>query len=392
MIDEKRKIAIYISSLDSGGAQRAVSNLSLSLNLDYYQIYIILNENKIKYNFHGEIICLNVPQKSKNSLFKIYHFTKKILKIRKIKKRYQFDVVVSFLPSQNIINILTKFNEFNVISVRNHMTERLKINNSRLMNLLMKFLYKSADRVVAVSQGIKEDLVNNYKISHEKIKVINNLLKESIQSRPIESSNEKILLKLRDKKILVNVGSLGNQKGQWHLLRIFKELTLKMNNIHLIIIGDGPLKNLYIDFIEKNQLRKCVTIIEYTRNPFYVLSKSYAYIHTSIYEGFPNAIIEAASQGLPIVTSYFLSGIEDLLDNANSDHSNEILLTHKLSKKIDLSNQPLDISESEMFTKLTILLKDEKLKEEYSLKALKIADKFHHDKILPLWDEIFNNY
>lgn len=390
MIDKRRKIAFYISSLDSGGAQRAVSNLSLSLNLDYYQIYLILNENKIKYNFHGQIISLNVPPKNKNNLYKIYYFSKKILKIRKIKKKYKFDVVVSFLPSQNIINILTKSNEFNVISVRNHMTERLKINNSRLMNLLMKFLYKNADKVVAVSHGTKEDLANNYKISHEKIKVINNLLKETIHSRPIERSNEEILFKLKDKKILVNVGSLGNQKGQWHLLRIFKELALKINDIHLIIIGDGPLKNLYHEYIIENHLQKNVTIIEYTQNPFYVLSKSYAYVHTSIYEGFPNAIIEAASQGLPIVTSYFLSGIEDLLDNPISDYSNEILITHKLSNKINLNNQPLDISESEMYSKLTKLLKDEKLRREYSLKALKIADKFRYNKILPLWDEIFN--
>lgn len=90
------------------------------------------------------------------------------------------------------------------------------------------------------------------------------------------------------------------------------------------------------------------------------------------------------------MTSYFLSGIEDLLDNPISDYSNEILITHKLSNKINLNNQPLDISESEMYSKLTKLLKDEKLRREYSLKALKIADKFRYNKILPLWDEIFN--
>lgn len=388
MNPSKKKIAFYISSLDSGGAQRAVSNLSLSLDQSRYDIFIIINENKIKYAYRGQIISLDMPPTRTKSL-KGIRFFQKILKLRKLKKTKKFDVVASFLPSQNIINILTKQSENNIISVRNHMTERFKINKSSIIKFLIKIYYRKAEKIVSVSQGIKEDLVENFSIQENNVTVINNIINNDITFSPIEINIKNLLDELSRKKILVNIGSLGNQKGQWHLLRVFKKLSFRYDNIHLIIIGDGALKSQYENYIFDNKLDQKVSIIEYTHNPYYVLSKAYLYIHTSIYEGFPNAIIEAANQGLPIITSYFISGIEDLVNSEDPFSSEEILLSKKLNKTFSLTDEPLSQSETKIYENIEMLIDNEKLRNEFSMKSLNIAKRFDYEKILPLWEKLF---
>ncbi len=105
---------------------------------------------------------------------------------------------------------------------------------------LIKILYPKADIIIANSKGVKNDLIENFQIPEEKIKIIHNgynieaILKKSKEDLT-EDEN-----KVFDHPVIINIGRLSPQKGQKHLIRIFSALTEK--DLKLVFIGEGEQK------------------------------------------------------------------------------------------------------------------------------------------------------
>ena len=89
----------------------------------------------------------------------------------------------------------------------------------------------------------------------------------------------------------------------------------KNNNINLILIGDGSKKKGLEHYIQKHKLNKNVQIISGITNALPYLKKANLYICTSHYEGFSNVLVEAITVNLPIISTYFKSGLSELLLN-----------------------------------------------------------------------------
>lgn len=107
---ENKKIAVVISSLRKGGAERIVSDLTLNLPQNW-DIDIILNGSKenIEYSFRGNIITLGMkPQKNKLDIVYQYNvLIKRIFLLKKLKKKNNYAVCISFMDSANVANILS---------------------------------------------------------------------------------------------------------------------------------------------------------------------------------------------------------------------------------------------------------------------------------------------
>jgi glycosyltransferase involved in cell wall biosynthesis len=142
--------------------------------------------------------------------------------LRKIKEERNFDYVISFLPNADIINTYQNLTEKTFISVRNHPSKSLKGFYGNLYKVVTRQLYKHADRIIAVSNEIKKDLVLNFQIPGKKIEVIYNSypIDEIISySKEGLDHDEEILFK---GPTIVSVGRLSKQKGQLHLLRLLR--------------------------------------------------------------------------------------------------------------------------------------------------------------------------
>ena len=75
---------------------------------------------------------------------------------------------------------------------------------------------------------------------------------------------------------------------------------LQKNNIFLNILGDGKLKNQYNYYIRKNKISCKITSYS-DKKKIELLKKSHIYICSSLFEGFPNAVVEAINYNLPVV-------------------------------------------------------------------------------------------
>src|SRR5699024_1441927 len=98
------------------------------------------------------------------------------------------------------------------------------------------FISKFSNKVIALSEAVKLDLINNYNIEEKKIVTIyNSCDRERLLSQKLSYSIEMN----RDTFNYVTMGRLTKQKGQWHLIRAFKELLKKQPQSHLYILGEG---------------------------------------------------------------------------------------------------------------------------------------------------------
>ncbi len=173
--------------------------------------------------------------------------------------------------------------------------------------------FKKSSRIIAVSEEIK---IEYEKRTNKKIEVIPPLI-------PFDSVSKNILIEekyfLKDKKIILYVGSLKIIKRPMLLLKSFNKLGIDYiikNNLLLIIVGDGPNKIDCMNFVENNNLKEHVIIegIVDRKN----ISKYYAcadiYVITSKFEGTPLSLLEAMYNELAIIGSD-VRGINNILVN-----------------------------------------------------------------------------
>ncbi|NHJ25038.1 MAG: glycosyltransferase [Candidatus Lokiarchaeota archaeon] len=314
----KPKILIIIPNLDlSGGAEKSASILSNLLADDGYEIYVLTfyycsQMHKTK----GKFYCLYEKGNGEKKfvLKALFHVKKLFLRtivINGICKENAVNTIFAFMEDASFTSLLTKIlfrlKQKVVISIRTNPEAYGKTNR-----MMMK-LYPRANKIVSVSNGVKESLVQKG-ISRSKIITIYN---------PIEISKNKLMSNTRIKNfpediflnsfVFLNIGRLDRPKGQWYLIRSFKKVVENYSNAKLIIIGIGPLMKDLTNLIRESGLENSVYILGSIPNVFPYLKNADCFVFTSLWEGFPNVLLEALSMGLPIISSDCHFGPREIL-------------------------------------------------------------------------------
>ena len=90
---------------------------------------------------------------------------------------------------------------------------------------------------------------------------------------------------------IINVGRFTDQKDHLTLLRAINLIKHRIN-LKLMIVGRGINLILMKDYINDNNLKKIVKIINFTNNPFPLIKRSNLFVLTSTFEGLPNVLLE----------------------------------------------------------------------------------------------------
>lgn len=389
----KKKVAFLLKNLDGGGAERVASNIMLNLSNEKYDKYLILdNEDIIVYEYDAKLITLDIVN-TNNKIGRIINFFKKVIEVRKIKKEYEFDVVISFLSGSNLINIMTKKNEKNVISIRNYMSKEHKDNlRGKILVILSKALYKYTDVVTVVSREAAVDLIDNFSVNEDNIEVIYNPYDlEKIHKKSIEEIDEEYK-HIFNKPTIINVGRLCEQKGQIYLIEIIKKI-LEEKDINLVILGKGELEEELKSKVKEYGIEENVYFLGFQENPYKYISKSKIMLMTSLFEGFPNVMLEAMACGIPIISTDCKSGPKEIMIE-------KCKLTEKLdySQMMDYGWLIPDISENKIDEVIKIacdhvneLLDDNYLYKDCCKKSLIRSNDFKIDKIIKYWENIINS-
>jgi glycosyltransferase involved in cell wall biosynthesis len=306
-----------IPTLYYGGMERMASELSCNLP-PLVQRTVVLFENSIVYPFQGDLHILGAVG-TKRFFTKGMNFLRRIIRFHKLMKNVKPDAVLSFSEAPTYVMMFVKLfflghQYTSIISVRTATSKMEYVAKgvySIIHKMLIRCLYRMADCVITISQGLAEDLINNFGLRRESIKVIHN---------PIDSRMVKNLARegvthpwfQESLPIIINVGRLEKQKNQEDLLKAFAEVK-KVIPCRLVIVGDGSLKTYLIDLTKKLNIAEDVLFLGFQDNPFKYVARSSLFVFTSLYEGFGNVLLEAMALGCPIVSYDCIAGPREIL-------------------------------------------------------------------------------
>jgi len=305
------KILSIIPSVEFGGAEKVLSTLIKEWSINNSVKLITFHNNTIAYKINCDIENINCPP-LEGAIGKIRNIIKRTRLVCKIIYIYKPDIIISFLEPANIVSILsvfiTKKMDLLTISIRNNPDYYSKINK-----LLIKCYYPRINRIVAVSNGIKNKLIQSYNIKPESIEVIYNPI-------DINTVSKKRLLKPLDTNLnnpyILGIGRLVEQKQFEKLIIAFS--MIKKDNIDLIIIGEGPLRASLYKLIESLNLQNSVKLIGNVANPYYYLSNAELFVLSSKFEGWPNVIMEAFACDCPVVSFDCPYGPDEIIENGKN--------------------------------------------------------------------------
>lgn len=323
-------ILLIIPELGEGGAERSISNLSFILGSNHNVFILQFNLlTKARYPYNAELLSLDVPA-AKNTFEKIKNFYLRFIRTKKIKKEHNIDVAISFLEGANYINVLTKSIEKVIISARGSINHDKDINNLLgyiRKKILIPVIYKKADHIVALSEGLNSELVDNFKMHAKKVSTIYNYYDFEEIERLADENLDTIYDKIITRSTIITAGRLHQQKGHSGLIQSFILAKSHMQEpLKLVILGDGQLRNELIDFSRKLGLMTYarweksvlntefdVYFLGYQKNPYKFISKSGLFAFPSHYEGLGNALVEAISCNVPILSTDCHSGPREIL-------------------------------------------------------------------------------
>lgn len=412
---------IFLYCLGGGGAERVAVNLFKQVGFDYI---LVLDERENAYDFPSDRLhVLRLPAFGElfgpdNLLKRMLNFSIKLLRLRSHKKERGVTLCLSFLEPCNLLNVLTKGKEKVVLSFQIHYTQLFEEDPffgsgfkrwliTGLYRIAMSFFYNRADLMVCASYGVKEDLVRNFGIDSRKVRVIYNpIYLDEVEVKSKESLGE--YEGVFSGPVLINVGRLTKQKGQWYLLRVFRVLKDAFPDLRLVFLGDGELRGYLYGLSRDLGLRSYlfgvddlsssydVYFLGFQGNPFKFLSRSTLFVFPSLFEGFGNVLVEALACGVPVVSSDCRSGPREVL-SPGSDFSFQTdvpeygeygILMPVIGSDFRGADEPLCERERIWCEVLRDLLADEGLRRRYSLRGKERAKDFDIAKIAEEWKRV----
>jgi len=301
-----------------------------------------------------------------------------IYNLRKAVRENNIDVVVSFLPMMNFINVVSGNKAMKILSARNVES----VNKNHLTGKVMMLSHKGPYHTVAVSEAVKKDLVTNFNIDEDKISVIYNPVdREQI----LENMNQEIddeYSWIFEHPTVVNIGRLAPNKNQSLLISSFSELKETIPDAQLIIIGDGPLENDLKKQAINLGLDSDVHFLGFQENPQKYLKRASAFVLPSKIEGLSNALLEAMVCGVPVITTHSVSGPEEILQPSGGLEIDENEIIYAEYGLICPQNP------GHLCRCMAEILGDDELRKEYSARALMRSKDFDYDVIMPSWASI----
>lgn len=394
-INDKKKIMILVSKICKGGAERSAVNVAENLSKEY-DVVIVMPQIEEDFKKFEDYNCnvKHVEIKGSNKV-------KITRKIKKFKKENGITHCISFGTRVNFINAITRVNEKQIISIRNYLSLSEPEFKKKLKCKISSML---CDYIVAVSKSVELNQIKNYNINPNKICTISNYcnkeyIEKSIQNYDIDNQDKLLFENNKNSKIVINVGKLKMQKGQWHLIRAFKKVVEKYEDAKLIILGTGELEEYLKQLITDMHLENNIFLLGHkNKNIYTYMFKSNVFVFPTLFEGMPNVILEAMACGLPIVATDCYGGNKEIIapnlaidENVTQTEKCEYgILIPKLDMRMYKAHEELTKQEIMLSEAICEMLENDKLLEEYKLKSLERINDYSKEDYAEQWKKVLN--
>lgn len=356
-------LALLIPSLDIGGAQRVLSELANYWAKKGQRITIITLQKQDSEPFYPlnpkiALIQINQSENSTSNMKRIKNILKKLYLLRKTIKQIEPQAIVSFLDIMNVTTLLAICG-LNIPIVISERTDPHFYKLPRFYDTIRRWVYPYCNRLVVQTQSTAQYFPDSFKSF------------TTIIPNPVIFAKNLPKASSKTAQNLLSLGRLIPTKDHAILIKAFSLIAKTYPKLTLSIYGEGSERENLQKLIDDHHLQKRVFLKGVTNDVYKVLAEGDLFLFPSQYEGFPNALCEAMSVGLPVIASNCSGNVDVVEDGING--------------------RLFPVGDVDALTKLLQeLLEDEKQRERLSNNAQKITETLHPDKIYPQWDKVIS--
>jgi glycosyltransferase involved in cell wall biosynthesis len=310
---ERLAVLLLIPHLGGGGAEQVTALLAMGLSDKKYRLHLGLVTQGVLgvpvFAAHVEVHLLGARRVRGSAL-------PLLLLVRRLKP----DVILTNMAHLNFLVMLLRpfFPRATRVLVRQNGTVSSALASADVpgyTRLLYRLLYPRADRVICQSHAMAGDLSRELSMRQERLAVLPNPVDiEAIRAIEKNLPNPWSEFGLSSSgPHLLAVGRLAHEKGFDMLLHALVSVRRSFPHANLIIAGTGPEEAALRMLCGELGLEDAVVFAGYVDHPYTYIPNASVFVLPSRNEGLPNALLEAAAGGLPIVALPASQGIVDLL-------------------------------------------------------------------------------
>jgi glycosyltransferase involved in cell wall biosynthesis len=312
-IANRPSILLLIPHLGGGGAEQVAALLARGLSREKYRVHLGLI---VESNSGPK----NIPPRVEVHEIAASRVRNAALPLLRLVRELKPDVILSGMFHLNFLVLLLRPffpRETSIIVRQNGMpAAALAAGNLPIYTrLLYKLLYPRANRIICQSQAMAKELSIELGIDPRQLAVLPNPVDlEAIRSTADAPQSHRKDRRLdRSSPHLLAVGRLAPEKGFDLLLQAFEVVRRRFSLARLTILGSGPAERSLKSACQALGLNSAVRFAGHVDDPCTYFSDATAFVLSSRHEGMPNALLEAAAAGLPIVATPASGGVIDLL-------------------------------------------------------------------------------
>ncbi|MFP9193674.1 glycosyltransferase [Natrialbaceae archaeon A-CW1-1] len=311
-------IVIFLPDLRTGGVERIMLNLAKSLNANGEAVSIVVATRRGDFQNQVDdginVVDLNIPRTPVGILGAVPYFATYI-------RKKQPDVIISSKPHANITaicsNILSGKKSKTIVTehdIKSDVLSYFGTKKTRITFFLASHIYNYSDQIVAVSESVKEDLVDTFNLNSEDVIVIHNPVITDDFHEKRNQATKFPYFNSDEYEVILTVARLDPRKNIPGLINAVSMLEWD-KKLKLVIFGEGRERERLEKVIEEDNLEDLVDLPGYTENPYPYMREASVFVLPSLSEGLPTVLIEALGCGCPIVATECSSGPPEILGN-----------------------------------------------------------------------------
>lgn len=355
------RIALIISSMGPGGAERVMANLANTWSRAGHDISIHTfssTEDPVAYTLSEtvKLVPLNLLASKNGKMAAITDAIGRIITLRRQWKATKPDIILSFIDLTNIIVILSSIG----LKIPTFVSERSNpaLNTiSRIWSSLRLWTYPLASGVIVQTKA-----AGQYFPRHIRRRI-------HILPNPVLTPEKYASPGGTEIRQITAMGRLGSEKGFDVLFRALAMVLPQYPEWRATVLGEGKMRGELEKLRDSLGLRGRIDLPGLSRNPVEQLATSEIFVLASRYEGFPNALLEAMAVGLPVISTDF-PGHEELVTDGH-----------------DALVVPVDDAEA-LAAAIRRLISDAPLRKSLGHAAGRVQMRFSLDLVTQSWNKV----
>jgi glycosyltransferase involved in cell wall biosynthesis len=294
------RLLLVVDSLEVGGAERQVAELALALEREGHEVTVACS---VAGDLSGALEEAGIPVRpllgrlAKRRLSPAYAW-----RLRRLLRSERFDLVHAHVYASVAAAALATLGTGVSLVITEHTEASWQTWRARLVS---RWVYRRAERVIAVSTPIRRRLIERDGVPPDLIAVVPNAVASASEPRP-----DPLPAGLRDRPLVGVIARLQPEKGVANFLMAAARVAPLFPETHFVIAGDGPLRQELAALAEDLGLGGRVHFLGFRSNAAALMQSLDVLVIPSLTEGSPLVTLEAMAAGTPVVASG-VGGIPD---------------------------------------------------------------------------------